>query len=222
MSSMPARTRKRFLLNCNGCHTIERIMKSTYDAEASCNFPAHGRLLPRQHAAQAASGSQAPRFATSSAAATGRKTAEWLASVNTEPAADLGLPVEDRAAAYGQIHAGHYHRVRFAQSPDPAHDVVLDREGSVWYSDFGQMFPRQDGPEHGKVTQYPIPVVKPGWSEGTLDLEIDRDGNPWVGVMYQSAIAKFDRKPRSSGCGRRRKNGTRTRATRPYRDRGHA
>jgi len=49
-------------------------------------------------------------------------------------------------------------------------------------------------PKTGKVTQYPIPVVKPGWSEGTLDLEIDRDDNPWVGVMYQSAIAKFDKK----------------------------
>jgi streptogramin lyase len=46
----------------------------------------------------------------------------------------------------------------------------------------------------GKVTQYPIPVVKPGWPLGTLNLEIDKDDNPWVGVMYQSAIAKFDKK----------------------------
>ena len=29
---------------------------------------------------------------------------------------------------------------------------------------------------------------------GTLDLEFDKDDNPWVGVMYQSAIAKFDKK----------------------------
>ena len=34
MSSMPGTDeQKRFLLNCNGCHTIERIMKSTYDAD---------------------------------------------------------------------------------------------------------------------------------------------------------------------------------------------
>jgi streptogramin lyase len=74
------------------------------------------------------------------------------------------------------------------------HDVVLDREGNVWYSDFGQMFLGKMDPKTGKVTQYPIPVVKPGWPVGTLDLEIDKDDNPWVGVMYQSAIAKFDRK----------------------------
>ena len=70
------------------------------------------------------------------------------------------------------------------------HDVVLDREGNVWYSDFGQMFLGKMDPKTGKVTQYPIPIVKPGWPEGTLDLEFDKDDNPWVGVMYQSAIAK--------------------------------
>jgi len=30
---MPARRAKRLLLNCNGCPTIKRIMKSTYDAD---------------------------------------------------------------------------------------------------------------------------------------------------------------------------------------------
>src|SRR5256886_7734231 len=34
MMSMPGTDeQKRFLLNCNGCHTLERIMKSTYDAD---------------------------------------------------------------------------------------------------------------------------------------------------------------------------------------------
>ena len=66
--------------------------------------------------------------------------------------------------------------------------------GNVWYSDFGQMFLGKMDQKTGKVTQYPIPVVKEGWPLGTLNLEIDKDGNPWVGVMYQSAIAKFDMK----------------------------
>jgi virginiamycin B lyase len=74
------------------------------------------------------------------------------------------------------------------------HDVVLDHEGNVWYSDFGQMFIGEMDPKTGAVTQYPIPVTKPGYSLGTLDLEIDKNDAPWVGVMYQSAIAKLDRK----------------------------
>ena len=71
---------------------------------------------------------------------------------------------------------------------------MLDHEGNVWFSDFGEMVLGEMDPKTGKVTEYPIPVVKPGYSVGTLDLEIDKDDNPWIGLMYQSAIAKFDRK----------------------------
>ena len=39
---------KRFLLNCTGCHTLERIMKSSYDADGFLEiFPADERLLSR-------------------------------------------------------------------------------------------------------------------------------------------------------------------------------
>ena len=74
------------------------------------------------------------------------------------------------------------------------HDVILDQQGIVWYSDFGQQFLGKMDPKTGKVTQYPIPLLKQGWPTGTLDLEADKDGNIWVGVMYQANIAKFDPK----------------------------
>jgi virginiamycin B lyase len=48
-------------------------------------------------------------------------------------------------------------------------------------------------PKTGKVTQHPIPETKKGFPVGTLNLEFDRNDNPWVGVMYQGAIARFDR-----------------------------
>ena len=44
------------------------------------------------------------------------------------------------------------------------------------------------------MTQYPIPITKPGWPLGSLDLEIDRDDNIWLGMMYQASIARFDQK----------------------------
>jgi streptogramin lyase len=46
----------------------------------------------------------------------------------------------------------------------------------------------------GKVTQYPIPITKPGWPQGSLDLEVDRDDNVWLGMMYQASIVRFDQK----------------------------
>src|SRR2546422_1766359 len=195
MSSMPGTDeQKRFLLNCNGCHTIERIMKSSYDADGFMQifqrmagyYPGSAPLKPQRLAGTAVRNVER--------GGDGRKTAEWLASVNLSQQQTWAFPLKTEPRLKGKST-----RVIITEYdlPNPLiqpHDVVLDREGNVWYSDFGQMFLGKMDPKTGSVTQYPIPVVKPGWSEGTLDLELDKDDNPWVGVMYQSAIAKLDKK----------------------------
>src|SRR5437660_1674337 len=45
-----------------------------------------------------------------------------------------------------------------------------------------------------KVTDFPIPELKKGFPLGTLDLQLDKEENVWVSLMYQGGIAKFDRK----------------------------
>src|SRR5882672_1028124 len=185
---------KRFLLNCTGCHTLERIMKSTHDAaefmevikRMSLYYPGSTPLKPQRLAGAASRDVER--------GGNGKKTAEWLASVNLSQEPTWAFPLKTQPRLTGKST-----RVIITEYdlPNPLiqpHDVMLDREGNVWYSDFGQMFLGKMDPKTGKVTQYPIPVVKPGWPEGTLDLEFDRDDNPWVGVMYQNAVAKFDRK----------------------------
>jgi virginiamycin B lyase len=195
MTSIPGNDeQKRFLLNCTGCHTLERIMKSTHDADEwmevihrmSLYYPGSTPLKPQRLTGTATRDVER--------GGSGRKTAEWLASINLSEQAAWPFPLKTEPRLNGKST-----RVIITEYdlPNPLiqpHDVVLDREGNVWYSDFGQMFLGKMDPKTGKVTQYPIPIVKPGWPEGTLDLEFDRDDNPWVGVMYQSAIAKFDRK----------------------------
>src|SRR5947208_6770715 len=195
MMSMPGTDeQKRFLLNCNGCHTLERIMKSTYDADGFMQifqrmagyYPGSTPLKPQRLAGKATRNVER--------GGSGRKTAEWLATVNLSQQQTWAYPLKTEPRLTGR--STRVIMTEYAR-PNPLiqpHDVVVEREGNAWYSDFGQMFLGKLDPKTGKVTQYPIPVVKPGWSEGTLDLEIDRDDNPWVGVMYQSAIAKFDRK----------------------------
>src|SRR5204863_6776256 len=74
------------------------------------------------------------------------------------------------------------------------HDVLVDREGTVWYSDFGDLFLGALDPKTGKVTEHPLPLTKPGAAVGSLDLELDADGNPWLAMMYQAAVAKLDKK----------------------------
>ncbi len=97
MSSMPGTdAQKRFLLNCNGCHTLERIMKSTYDADGFMQifqrmagyYPGSTPLKPQRLAGTAIRDVQR--------GGDGRKTAEWLASVNlSQPS--RGLPASPRA-----------------------------------------------------------------------------------------------------------------------------
>jgi virginiamycin B lyase len=195
MTSIPGTDeQKRFLLNCTSCHTLERILKSTHDADEfvqviqrmSLYYPGSTPLKPQRLTGSATRNVER--------GGNGRKTAEWLASINLSQQQTWPFPLKTEPRLTGKST-----RVMITEYDLPnrliqPHDVVLDRAGNVWYSDFGQMFIGKMDPKTGKVTQYPIPVVKPGSPEGALDLEFDSNDNLWVGVMYQSAIAKFDSK----------------------------
>ena len=195
LMSMPGTDdQKRLLLDCNSCHTLERIMRSTHDAEEfqqvflrmAGYYPGSTPLKPQRLV-----GDAARRLISAEAAPA---AAEWLASINLNQQDTWSWPLKTLPRLTGKsthVIITEYDMPNRLIEP---HDVVLDHEGNVWYSDFGQMFIGEMNPKTGQVTQYPIPVTKPGYSLGTLDLEIDKDDNPWVGVMYQSAIAKLDRK----------------------------
>ena len=131
---------KRFLLNCTGCHTLERIMKSTYDADGfldviqrmSLYYPGSTPLKPQRLAGTATRDVER--------GGNGRKTAEWLASVNLSQGPTWTFPLKTQPRLTGKST-----RVIITEYdlPNPLiqpHDVMLDREGNVWYSDFGQMF----------------------------------------------------------------------------------
>jgi streptogramin lyase len=193
--SMPGtEEQKKFLLNCTGCHTLERIMKSSYDADGfleifqrmSGYYPGSTPLKPQRLAGDFVR--DRDRGGDS------RKIAEWLATVNLSQQQTWGFELKTLPRLTGKSTKVIFTEYDLPNQYIQPHDVMLDREGNVWYSDFGQMFLGKMDPKTGKVTQYPIPVVKEGWPLGTLNLEIDKDDNPWVGVMYQSAIAKFDKK----------------------------
>lgn len=111
---------KNFLLNCTGCHTLERIMKSTHDADEflevfhrmSLYYPGSTPLKPQRLTGTASRDVER--------GGNGRKTAEWLASVNLSQEPAWTFPPENPTPADGQVHACDHHRVRFAQSIDSA------------------------------------------------------------------------------------------------------
>jgi virginiamycin B lyase len=74
------------------------------------------------------------------------------------------------------------------------HDVIVDRDGMVWYSDFSNQFAGVLDPKTGKATDIPIPVLKPEQPKGSLEIELDANQkNVWLAMMYQAGIARIDR-----------------------------
>ena len=196
MLSMPGSDQqKEFLLNCNGCHTIERIVKSVHTADEFLQiFQRMGGYYP-------GSTPQKPQRLVGDVLRevgrggdNARKNAEFLASINLSEQETWSYPLKTVPRLTGKSTHVIITEYDLPNRLIQPHDVMLDRQGTVWYSDFGQMFLGKMDAKTGKVTQYPIPEVKKGYPVGTLNLEFDRDDNPWVGVMYQSAIAKFDKK----------------------------
>ena len=208
LASMPGSDeQKKFLLSCNSCHSYQPIVNSTHDANEflqvfdrmSGYFPgstlAHPqRLIGTARRNLGGGAGNAMGAAAMSADPRSKAAAEWLATVNRSRSPLHTYPFKTLPRPTGRgtrVIVTEYELPR--QSIEP-HDVVLDRDGMVWYSDFGAMSVGKMDPKTGKVTEYPIPVIKEGFPLGTLDLEADRDGNLWVGLMYQGGVAKLDRK----------------------------
>ena len=68
----------------------------------------------------------------------------------------------------------------------------------VWYSDFSHEMLGELDPKTGKVTDYELPTLRPEEPKGSLDLELDPQGNLWLAGMYQAGIYKFDRKTKQA------------------------
>ena len=60
------------------------------------------------------------------------------------------------------------------------HDILVDKEGSVWYSDFGEMFIGKFDPKTLKLTEYPIKKFKDKAPTGLLSIEFDHTGQDLV------------------------------------------
>jgi virginiamycin B lyase len=185
---------KSFLLGCNGCHTIERIVKANKGAEEwvqvfkrmSIYAPGSTPLRPQM----TVGGSQRDRTRGVDPMAIG----EWLANVNTSYNSKQSFPLKTLPRPKGKATRTIITEYDLPRKLAMPHDVIVDSAGMAWYSDFGEQFIGKVDPKTGKVTEFEIPVLKKGFPLGTLDLQLDKEENLWVSLMYQGGIAKFDKK----------------------------
>jgi streptogramin lyase len=189
---------KRPFLSCVGCHTLNKITMSKYDADGFVDTIKRMGTYANQST-----------FIRPQKRLTGRDTdlvgedreklqrqqAEYLSTIN-QSAKGTGWNYELKTFARPKGRGTHVIMTEW-DLPRPTiqpHDVVVDSRGTVWYSDFGDQKIGKFDPKSGKLVEISTPELKKGSPFGALSVRLDRDENLWLGMMYQAAIGKLDTK----------------------------
>jgi len=185
------------MLGCVGCHTLERVARSTHKPDDFINV-----TLPRMQgyvnqsipaAPQLRRGERRMEERGDQRVQVYRGMADFLSSINLSAGSQWNYTLKTLPRPKGRgtrVIITEYDLPRATIQP---HDVVVDADGIAWYSSFGEQFLGRLDPKTGEATEYPVPVHKPGFPTGLLGLRTDKAGDLWLGNMYQATIVKFER-----------------------------
>jgi virginiamycin B lyase len=199
MASVPGTDQQKgLMLNCVGCHTLERAMRSPHDADAfmktvlprmqgyvNQSIPAHPQLRRGERRMEERGDQRVQIY---------RAAAEYWSTVVLGDKPQWSFPLKTLPRPTGRGTRVIYTEYDLGRETIEPHDVIVDADGIAWYSSFGEQNLGRLDPKTGEVKEYAIPEHKPGYPTGLLGLRSDRDGNLWLGNMYQATIVKFDRK----------------------------
>ena len=199
-SSLPGtEQQKASVRNCTHCHTMERIMRSHYNAETfvpviermstypQLSFP----LMPQKLVAPRIGGGEDPLEQKMEG---WHRQAQFLSTLNLSSADSWKYSFKTHPRPSGKATQVIYTEYDLPQKTRQPHDVIVDSEGMAWYASFGEQILGRLDPKTGKVTEYHLPRLKPAAPTGSLALRFDKDENLWLGMQFQGGIAKFDRK----------------------------
>jgi streptogramin lyase len=189
---------KNAMLGCVGCHTLERVARSTHKPDDFINV-----TLPRMQgyvnqsipaAPQLRKGERRMEERGDQRVQVYRAAADFLSGINLSAGPQWNFALKPLPRPKGRATRVVITEYDLPRQTIQPHDVVLDADGIAWYSSFGEQFLGRLDPKTGKATEYPVPMHKPGYPTGFLGLRVDKAGDLWLGNMYQATIVKFDRK----------------------------
>ena len=184
---------------CGHCHTLERVTRSKHDVkqfmsvvERMSGYPPLAFPLKPQR-------TPAPRIGPGAVQAeqqqrTWQRQAEYLSSLNLSTVPQWNYAFKTLPRPKNNATRVIYTEYELSPRTRQPHDVIVDSTGMVWYASFGEQILAKLDPKTGKVTEYQVPLLKPGAPTGILALRFDEDENLWLGLQFQAGIAKFDRK----------------------------
>jgi len=193
MMSFPGtEEQKAGLLNCVGCHTLERVARSTHDADEwthvisrMMGYGAVSQPVKPQRMLDANRAGKPEQY---------RKLADYLATINLSATDQWQYELKTLARPTGRDTRAIVTQYDMGRPTTEPHDVLVDKEGKVWYTDFGEMFIGKFDPKTLKRVEYPIRKFKQKAPEGLLSIEFDREGKIWFDTMYQGSMGSLDPK----------------------------
>lgn len=199
LASMPGTdAQKGQLLNCVGCHTLARPLYSKYTADefltmilprmqgyVNQSMPSHPQLRRAERLREERGDQRVQVY---------RAAADYLASINLSSHPTWNFEFKTLPRPTGAATRVIYTEYDLPRETIEPHDVIVDVNGMVWFSSFGEQNLGKLDPRTGKLTEFAIAEHKPGFPTGLLGLRSDAEGNLWFGNMYQATIARFDPK----------------------------
>jgi virginiamycin B lyase len=195
---------KSSLRNCVTCHTLQRPIRSAHDADEFVQLQQRMASYVNESIPEAPQTRLAERLANQQEVGEEggqtrqqqnlQRMAQFLSSINLSKGPEWTYPLKTFPRPKGRATRVIITEYDLPKPTRQPHDVIVDSDGMAWYISFGEQIVGKLDPRTGKTTEFPVPVLKPGSPLGELALRSDEDGNLWVGMMYQGAVAKFDRK----------------------------
>jgi streptogramin lyase len=193
MASIPGNEeQKSMLLNCVGCHTLERIVRSTHDVE-EWKHVIH-RMLGYGAVSQPIKPQRLMDPARAGNPEQNTRPAEYFATINLSAVPNWQYELKTMPRPKGQATRSIVTEYDLARPTTEPHDIIVDKDGAVWYTDFGEPYVSKFDPKTLKLTEYPTKIFKPNHPTGNLDLGLDKNGTFWFDSMYQGTLANLDPK----------------------------
>jgi streptogramin lyase len=191
MMSIPGtEDQKAMLLNCVGCHTLERVMRSTHDPDEWTHVIS--RMMGYGAVSQPIKPQPMLDRRRAGTPEQYRKLADYLATINLSATDRWQYELKTLPRPRGRDTRAIVTQYDVIRPTSEPHDVLVDKEGNVWYSDFGEMFIGKFDPKTLKLVEYPINKFKEKAPTGLLSIEFDRDGKIWFDSMYQGSLGRLD------------------------------
>ena len=180
------------MINCVSCHTHERIVKSSYDADEFVHIQERMAsyaqvsqpVKPQRRMELSRAANPEQRF---------RGMANYLATINLSQGETWSYPLKTLPRVKGRGTRAIITEYDLPRPTIEPHDVIV-QNGTVWYTNFGEQYLGKLDPKTGKHSEFKMQEFKAGFPTGNLDIGADKEGNLWMGMMYQASIAKFDPK----------------------------